>query len=320
MSITDQIREACANVASGARHVRVAEARVAPYANSLALHTLASPAVDTSRHYVGHGDDTAAFFVTLDAINFGSGYFPHLRKRPGCSGYFTVASCLTDHFRSRGPLGASDLTRLTAQDCARIFEQVEPDAPVRELMSLFAMALNDLGHYLIDRFDGSFVKLIESSDHSAERLAELLSHMRFFNDVQTYDGRQVPFFKRAQLTAADLSIAFGKQGLGRFTDLDRLTVFADNLVPHVLRIDGILEYEPQLAVRIDREELIPADSEEEIELRACAVHACELIVRTLRASQRSVNAMGVDYLLWNRGQDPKFKGAKPRHRTRTVYY
>jgi transposase len=30
-------------------------------------------------------------------------------------------------------------------------------------------------------------------------------------------------------------------------------------------------------------------------------------------------AMGLDYLLWNRGQQPYYK-ARPRHRTRTVFY
>ena len=43
------------------------------------------------------------YMLTLDAINFGSGWFPTLRKRPGCSGYFTVAWALADHFRCDGP-------------------------------------------------------------------------------------------------------------------------------------------------------------------------------------------------------------------------
>jgi hypothetical protein len=30
--------------------------------------------------------------------------------------------------------------------------------------------------------------------------------------------------------------------------------------------------------------------------------------------------MGLDYLLWNRGQQPYYKKARPRHRTRTVFY
>ena len=55
------------------------------------------------------------------------------------------------------------------------------------------------------------------------------------------------FFKRAQLVPSDLALA----GMARFRDLDRLTIFADNLVPHVLRVDGVLVYDPRLAARID---------------------------------------------------------------------
>ncbi len=46
------------------------------------------------------------YMLTLDAINFGSGWFPTLRKRPGCSGYFTVAWALADRFRARGAVVA----------------------------------------------------------------------------------------------------------------------------------------------------------------------------------------------------------------------
>ena len=46
----------------------------------------------------------------------------------------------------------------------------------------------------------------------------------------------MPFLKRAQIAAADLCRA----GVAEFADLGELTMFADNLVPHVLRLDGIL--------------------------------------------------------------------------------
>jgi hypothetical protein len=101
--------------------------------------------------------------------------------------------------------------------------------------------------------------------------------------------------------------------------LDRLTIFADNLVPHVLHMDGMLLYEEGLAARIEAEELIPSGSVEEVEIRACAVHAVERLARELRRSGYNVTAMGLDYLLWNRGQQPYYK-ARPRHRTRTVFY
>jgi hypothetical protein len=85
-------------------------------------------------------------------------------------------------------------------------------------------------------------------------------------------------------------------------------------VPHVLRLDGVLEYDPGLVARIEREELIPAGSPEEVEIRACAVHAVELLSAICHRPP-----MQLDYLLWNRGQQPEYK-AVPRHRTRGVFY
>jgi putative queuosine salvage protein len=101
--------------------------------------------------------------------------------------------------------------------------------------------------------------------------------------------------------------------VAEFSDLDRLTIFADNLVPHVLRVDGVLRYDPALGARIDAGELLPP-GEEEREIRACAVHACELLSRRLGMPARVLDAA-----LWNRGQAWKYKSV-PRHRTRTVYY
>jgi Potential Queuosine, Q, salvage protein family len=125
--------------------------------------------------------------------------------------------------------------------------------------------------------------------------------MRFFDDRG--------FYKRAQITASDLALA----GLAEFDDLDRLTIFADNLVPHVLRVDGVLRYEPELAAHIDAGKLLPAGPAER-EIRACAIHACELL------SQRTGIAPRIlDVTLWNRGQGPEYK-AIPRHRTRSVFY
>ncbi|MBM4429146.1 MAG: hypothetical protein FJ026_02210 [Chloroflexi bacterium] len=318
-SLTHRVRTACRTVAERAQYVRINESILSSYAASLPLAQLAQPHHDHASHYLGHGEDTVAFFLTLDAINFGSGYFPHLRKRPGMSGYFTVASSLCDLFQTRGPLSAQELATLTAQDCARIFDQECCNVPVAELMSLFATALSDLGRYLLARFEGSFMKLVDSADGSAEQLAQLLIEMPFFNDVSEYGDLQVPFYKRAQLTAADLSIAFAGQGPGQFRDLHDLTIFADNLVPHVLHMDGILQYDEDLAARIEREELIVAGSAEEVEIRACALHVVELLSAELRAAGHEVWPMQLDYLLWNRGQLPQYK-ARPRHRARTVYY
>jgi Potential Queuosine, Q, salvage protein family len=233
--------------------------------------------------------------LTLDAINFGSGWFPTLRKRPGSSGYYTVAWALADRFREHGPWANDELRALEAAELARVLEQ----DPGHELMALYARALNELGAFLGDRHA---LDLIKQADGSAERLAESLAA-----GMPMFDDRG--FWKRAQIVPNDFALA----GLAEFDDLDELTIFADNLVPHVLRVDGVLRYDPELASRIDRGELLRPGSEEQ-EIRACAVHACELIAQRLGVPPRIL-----DTWLWNRGQEPRYK-ARPRHRTHTTAY
>lgn len=320
MSIFDEIRQGCRAVAEHATRVRIDTARLKDYARDFPTAEIGAATLDPATHHLGHGKDTLAFILILDAVNFGSGYFPHIRKRPGHSGYFTVAAGLSDWFQAEGAPGAARLARLTQADCARIFGQDLGSPQAGELMGLFAKALNDLGALLLARFDGEPARLVESAGHKAEKLVAILRVMPFFDDVAIWRGRKVPFMKRAQLTAADLGLAFDHEDWGRFDDLDQLTIFADNLVPHVLRVDGILDYDPDLAARIDRQDPIEVGSMEEIEIRAAALHAVELLKRHLHAAGHAhITSMALDYLLWNRGQAARYK-AIPRHRARGVFY
>ena len=290
MGLCDEVRRRCAEVAAGACWVEIDVDRIG------GIEPGPEPVLDPERHYLeGSREDVASYLLTLDAINFGSGWFPTLRKRPGMSGYYTVSWSLADWYRMNGPLSPADLRRLDADDVALMLGQ----DPRHELMGLYADALRDLGRFLGER---SALDFIESAGGSAERLAELLANgMPFFDDTG--------FWKRAQIVPSDLTLA----GIAEFGDIDRLTIFADNLVPHVLRVDGVLRYHADLAAHIDSgEPLQPGEQEREI--RACAVHACELIAERLGVPPRVL-----DIWLWNRGQEPRYK-AVPRHRTRTVYY
>jgi Queuosine salvage protein len=290
VSLTDDVRASCRAIAEAARHVWIDLERLA------ALEPGDLPALDPDRHYLdGAPGDVADYLLVLDSVNFGSGWFPTLRKRPGMSGYFTVASSLADFWRAGGGWSASELQALEAADVASVLGQ---DAG-HELMDLYAEALRDLGRFLDGR---RALDLVADAGGSAERLASMLAGgMPFFDDVG--------FWKRAQIAPNDLALA----GAADFHDLDRLTIFADNLVPHVLRVDGVLVYEPAVAARIDAGELLPP-GEEEREIRGCAVHACELLSERLGMPARLL-----DTALWTRGQAPRYK-AVPRHRTRTVYY
>jgi hypothetical protein len=317
--VLTRVRSACAAVATRARHVRIDTTAIPAYTAALPLEKAAAPTADPDYFYLGDAEATLAYVLTLESINFGSGYFPHLRKLPGRSGARTIAAHLRAHFATHGPFTAAELVALTAVDCTRLFGQEPDGGPVDELMALFARALNELGRFLLAGYGGRFAGPVEEAAGSAERLVDILARMPFYRDVASYDGLAVPFYKRAQLTAADLALALDGRAPGAFHDLERLTIFADNLVPHVLRCDGVLHYDPALAARIDAEELLPAGSPEEVEIRACAVHAAELIVAEARRAGHALTARHLDYLLWNRGQQPAYK-ARPRHRTRTVFY
>src|SRR5712691_7861628 len=156
MRLLDEVRATAAAVAHAARYVRVQTDAIEGYAASLPLGELENPELDAATHYLGPPEATLAYVLTLDAINFGSGYFPKLTKRPGLSGYFTVAASLKDVYQAHGPLSAAQLTSLTQDESTRIFGQMDnPDAGVKELMGLFSAALNDLGNYVADQFGGS---------------------------------------------------------------------------------------------------------------------------------------------------------------------
>jgi hypothetical protein len=290
VGLCDEVRAACAEIAESARSVAIELDRVG------AIEPGPEPRLDPERHFLdGSAEQVALFTLTLDAINFGSGWFPTLRKRPGCSGYNTVAWALTDRFRAAGPWAADELREIETAEVADVLGQARD----HELMALYARALRELGGYLGDR---TALDVVAAAGGSTERLAEqLAAGMALFDDPG--------FYKRAQIVPADLALA----GVASFDDLDRLTIFADNLVPHVLRVDGVLRYSDDLAAAIDAGELLPPGSAER-EIRACAVVACEAIAVDLGVAPRTL-----DNWLWNRGQEPRYK-AVARHRTRTTAY
>jgi hypothetical protein len=302
----DDLREASAHVARRARYVAIDELAITPYAAALTLDESGANGSDAAPAGTGGNPEAlAAYWLTLDAINFGSGWFPTLRKREGLSGYNTIAAAWREHPTPT----AYELAALDQDTVARILGQ----DPGHELMSHYTASLRDLGAHVVAEHDGSFAALAQSTP-SAMAFARRLGTWPCFSDTSRYEELEIPFLKRAQIAAADLNRA----GVARFADLDRLTMFADNLVPHVLRLDGVLHFTPGLVARIDQGELIEHGSAEEVEIRACALHAVELVVAA-RAQSGPVTAVEVDQHLWHRGQQPFYK-ASPRHRSRCTAY
>ncbi len=293
MSLPADVRRHAADVAARARHVTIDPAALEAFDVRDADEPIEP---DPVRHFLdGDRADVADYALTLNAINFGSGWFPTLRKRPRSSGYWTVAWGMADRFRAHGPWTAAELRRVTGTEVADVLGQ----SPGHELMALYGEALRALGRWLGDR---RAVDVIGAADGSAAKLAAaVVAGMPFYRDRGLY--------KRAQILAADVE----SFGVGELRDLDELTMFADNLVPHVLRGAVVLRYDDELAARIDDGRLLPLHRAEH-EIRCAGLHAVELL-----SARTGIPPRRLDAWLWHAGQAPEIK-ARPRHRCRCVYY
>ena len=269
-------------------------------------------------HYVGDPATAVAYTLTWNTVNYGSGWFPFLRKLPAKSGSRTLMTRLQAQFAGRGPWAADELAVMGTGEVARVFGQ-PVSGPAGELMASFAESWRQLGRWLCQDHDGSFTGAVEAAGGSAACLVARLGRLDHFADVHRWRDVDVPLYKRAQIIVSDLHHSLGGQGWGRFTDIERLTLFADNLVPHVLRWSGALVHHPDLARRITDGELLTSGEPAEVELRAVAVHATELVVGELAARGRQESAAAVDHRLWRMGQTAEVK-ATPRHRCRCTFY
>jgi hypothetical protein len=317
-----EIRPRARQVAEQAQHVGVVRDQVRALAREFQMppgdRGIGYP-IDADRLHLGRGNETAAFLVILETIRFGSGYHAQMARRANASVSQSILAGLKERFVEDGAPTAAELASITGEQCARLFGQDMREPAHAEIMDLFARALRDLGRILQEQFDGSFARLIGDAGDSAARLVDSLTRMPYFVDVQRYSGLEVPFLLRAQRVVVDLAQAFQLQGPGRFTDLERLAPSADSLVAHVLRMEGVLHYARGLAERIDRGEPVPAHTEREVEIRACTIHAVELMVAEIRAAGTEVTTLQVDTWLRRIGRAAGYR-AKPRHRSRTVLY
>jgi hypothetical protein len=311
-TLPDRVRAGCAWVAGQASSVRVDEHALGALAAALAAVEPGAgddrASADPARALPPDRELRAAFVLCLDAINFGSGWWPTIRKREGLSGYFTIATALAERFAAAGAWPAGELAALDRASIAEALDQ-RVDHP---LMALYGVALRDVGEHVASEHGGAFAAVFDAARGSAPALAGALASWEAFADTSRYRGREVPFFKRAQIAAVDGHEA----GVATLGDRARLTAFADNLVPHVLRVEGVLRLTRDLERRIDRGELLEHGSEEEVELRACAVHAVELLAHAIGTGATPAQLDGV---LWRRGQAARYK-ARPRPRCRTTAY
>src|SRR5690606_14417025 len=201
--------------------VRIDDGALERLAHALAASPPAHEDLDPMHHAVSEPERLLAFTIALDAINFGSGWFPVLRKRGGLSGYRSIATACRESLERGDPWSGAWLRAATTESMAVLLGQTGGGSEIVELMSLYARAWQELGGWLAARHGDRFASVVESAGGSAERLVRALAELPLWRDVAPYDELEVPFYKRAQITVADLARVFDGKGWGRFEDLDR---------------------------------------------------------------------------------------------------
>jgi hypothetical protein len=301
------MRDGFAFVAERAVHVRINYDRLDAYVKTLPQNPPAN-VFDRDNHFIGTNEQTAAFVMILDALNFGSGYKPYLKKEgftlKNGSLYFTVANGLKSAFESGTTVNEENIADILGLPSEGRYSQEFAAHTRQSLRELFSL----VNH-------GEFYDFVKGCDGSVSACVKKITQLPLFQDSHNYKGGKIGIYKRAQILAADLHLAFGHLGEVIFYDVDQLTMFADNAVPHVLNTDGILTYSDELSEDIANGTLLQSGSEQEIEIRACAAHVVEVL-----AKKMALRAMDVDHILWHRSSENHIYKASPTHLTLTTDY
>lgn len=319
LSIFDRIRGQSAFVMAEAGDVHINEDRIENYTQEILDLYPAMPDMSDDWHLIDRQNPEAMYLyvLILDSINFGSGYFEAVRPYKGMSGYALVASCLKQAFQQKGWDQIAVLSSLTAEDCAAVFHQDITQLEIHHLMGLFVWSIQVTLRHLRQDYNGSAMSLLEKTGRSATGLVNAVSVWENFADVSVYKNQQIPFLKRAQILAADMHLA---EGGGLFDDMDQVTIFADNQVPHVLHLDGLLSYSEDVCRKIETGYLFEHGESAEVEIRAAAICAVEKMAAVARKNGfADRTAFWFDQVLWHRGLEPDF-ASKRAHRSKTIFY
>lgn len=137
----------------------------------------------------------------------------------------------------------------------------------------------------------------------------------------------VRILKRAQILISDLWACFNQEGLGEFTDIDEITMFADYRVPQILHNLGTISYSKTLTAHIQELKPIEHNDRREVEIRGVSIWAVELIRRAIlkKHPQAKINAILIDFYLWDTAKliQQQLGGLGDNiscHRTRSIYY
>jgi len=184
--------------------------------------------------------------------------------------------------------------------------------------------LHQVGKVLAQKYGGRFHNFVKSCspklyDHGNGLIDRLVAEFPRFNDISLVDGREIKFYKLAQLGVWMLYATLHRSGKFRLDDPQKMTAFADYIVPVALRLHGITSHSERLEKAINAHQLIPRDFRWEIEIRAHCIYATALLteeINKLRPADLQVIIPQIDARFWTHFHTTTW----PHHLTQTIMY
>lgn len=280
------------------------------------------------------GDPRAVDWIfVLDTLNFSfwTDTGASKWKVNGETGYFAFCNAVQRAIDEGKPMwDPKYYSQITQKEAEIIFRG--DDKNTIPLIEDRVKNLQQAGKVLLDKYQGTFAKCVESCDGSAKKLLNLIvDEFESYRDEADYEGHRISIYKRAQILIGDIWAHFEGQGLGEFHDIESISMFADYRIPQVLIHFGVMRYSNSLMSKLKSGEPLKQGSREEVEIRACSIEAveqlCDKIHHLLKdpalnlSCPTVVNAIVIDHFLWDyRREHAEELERIPFHKTRTIYY
>jgi hypothetical protein len=212
------------------------------------------------------------------------------------------------------------LATITRQDMSKIFAGNMEMPMIEEKIEVF----RQVGKVLMAKYGGRYYNFIRSCpprlyDNGNGLVEKLAAEFPRYNDVSMYDGHEIKFYKLTQLGFWQIYSGLHETGAFKLEDMQKMTAFADYIVPVALRLMGMTSYSPELEHTIDSYQLIPRDSRQEIEIRAHCLYATALLtdeINKIRPPDKQIIIPQIDARLWTHYHTTWW----PHHLTETIMY
>ena len=314
-------------VVKAAELVRVNHDKIAEVANWMAYEEFAKPDGSMLFDFGNDPDVIMDFTLVVNTMNFAFTDFStgvkfetdYMGKR-WCDSEAMLA-CLHRAVNSGIPFFSGEyLAKVTRKDLESVFAGTIEMPMLDERVVLF----NEVGRVLVEKYQGRYSNFVRScaprlyadGDGLLERLT---TEFPRFRDVSLYQGSEVHIYKLAQLGIWGMHLALSPRGAWKLEDAEKLSAFADYIVPVGLRVMGIFEYSSELEKQINGLVEVKRDSAAEIELRASSIYVIAKLTEEINKRRPGMDPLlqpQVDFRFWKTYHATHW----PHHLTKTVMY